>query len=349
MALVLLALALKPQASIIDKISNSSLEVNEIATEEPYNGKIYHIFFHSLILYPELAFSGQRAKQYNDWMTTRKEFIAILDKLYNNDFVLADIEEVRKAKVNGKPFMFPKDKKPLIISVDDVNYYDYMINDGFAEKLVIDDNGIVANLVKTPQNNYVIDYQGDVMPILNAFVEKYPDFSHNGAKGIVAVTGYQGVFGYRITSLIEGELEQAKFQAMEVATKLKQNGWQIACHSYSHSIKFKDGSISLASFKSDIEKWQQHIAPIVGNTNIFIAPFGTQFATNSAQFDILAQYGFDIYCSVCKNMKTSTYKGFLINERLNFDGFTMLKYPSRITESFFDLTGIVDPIRYLVV
>jgi hypothetical protein len=345
--LILLTYLLKPQASKVGEEVNANLETSKEQSAQiaSYNGKVYHIFFHSLILYPELAFSGKKASQYNDWMTTRKEFKVILDKLYENDFVLADIDEIRTAKISGKPFMFPKGKKPLIISVDDVNYYDYMKNDGFAEKLIVDENGMIANLVRTPQNKYIIDYEGDVAPILDRFVALHPDFSYKGAKGILAVTGFQGVFGYRTTTLQGEELKVAKIKAKEVAQTLKSKGWKIACHSYTHSSKFKDGSISMEKLKADIQSWQTHIAPIVGTTNIFIAPFGTQFATNGKQFQLFVDNGYNIYCSVCKKMNTSVSKNCLISERLNFDGFTMLKYPSRITECFFELDEIIDPMR----
>lgn len=315
--------------------------------EEIYKGKVYHIFFHSLILYPNLAFSGKNAKKYNDWMTTRNEFKAILNKLYENDFMLVDIDYVQKGYSTGG-FRFPKGKKPLIISVDDVNYYDYMKGDGFAEKLIVDE-GNIACLVKTPKGKYIVDYEGDAAPILDRFLEIYPQFSYKGARGILAVTGFQGVFGYRITTLAGAELASALSDARQVATALKNEGWKIACHSYTHSNRFKDGSISVESLKNDIDKWQKKIAPVVGKSNIFIAPFGTQFPVNSEQFKEITRSGFNVYCSVCKNMNSKFANDCLISERLNFDGFTMMKYPSRITKCFFELDGIIDKSRYNIV
>ena len=37
----------------------------------------------------------------------------------------------------------------------------------------------------------------DLVPILDRFVEEHPDFSYRGAKAILALTGYNGVLGYR--------------------------------------------------------------------------------------------------------------------------------------------------------
>ena len=49
----------------------------------------------------------------------------------------------------------------------------------------IEDDGTVS----------VGDY--DVVPLIDRFVEEHPDFSYRGAKGIVALTGYNGILGYR--------------------------------------------------------------------------------------------------------------------------------------------------------
>ncbi|MDP4170355.1 MAG: hypothetical protein Q8906_07060, partial [Bacillota bacterium] len=48
-----------------------------------YKGPIEHIFFHPLVVYPQLAFDGDRlAKGYNDWFVTVNEFNKIIQSLY---------------------------------------------------------------------------------------------------------------------------------------------------------------------------------------------------------------------------------------------------------------------------
>jgi polyribonucleotide nucleotidyltransferase len=39
----------------------------------------------------------------------------------------------------------PEGKKPFVLSQDDVSYYHYMDGDGFAQKLIVDENGKVTN------------------------------------------------------------------------------------------------------------------------------------------------------------------------------------------------------------
>lgn len=312
------------------------------AEVEPYFGKVRHIFFHSLILYPQLAFSGADAQGYKDWMVTRREFKEILHRLYRNGYALVDIRLVYQA--GGKGFLFPKGKKPLIISVDDVNYYESMKNKGFAQKLIVDQNERLAALVKTPDGGVMVDYEGDIAPIIENFVKLHPDFSYNQAKGVLAVTGYQGVFGYRITSLKGNELEQELNEAKRVADWLKNSGWKIACHSYGHSPKFKDGSITIDRLKSDMEKWNGRIAPVTGKTDIFIPPYGRHFASGDSRFKLLRQNGFNIFCPVYKKMETVFSNGYMVSQRLNIDGLTLTKYPSRM-DGLFDIDGVIDPAR----
>jgi hypothetical protein len=306
---------------------------------ELYDGKIYHIFFHSLIIEPQKAFSGGMKNGYNNWMTTREEFKKILDRLYENNFILININELITYK-NGQlvknQLALPKGKKPLIISLDDVNYYEYMKGCGFADRLVVKD-GKVTTIVKTPSGEK-IDWEGDAIPILDSFVEKHPDFSHNGAKGIVAVTGYQGVFGYRLKD------DREKAQAKLIARTLKNTGWLIASHSYGHSAMFKKG-IGLADFRNDLDKWDRYIASIVGKTNIYISPFGVYFNPNDARMNYLKSKGYNIFCPVYKEMTIKTQNNILISERLNIDGLTMLKYPNRIKKYFFDPSAVVDSGR----
>ncbi|MGB4033840.1 MAG: hypothetical protein WBM21_03265 [Christensenellales bacterium] len=325
----LMASAPVASALTVPKQSESSLAV-------PYNGKIYHIFFHSFIIYPELAFNSPRAKGYRDWMVTRGEFKEILNRLYENDFSLIDINYVRDCIINNRPLMFYSKKKPLILSVDDVNYYDYMKNDGFAEKLIVDENGVLAATVRTKDGS-VIDYEGDIFPVVEDFVKSHPDFSFNNAKGIIAVTGYQGVFGYRI-SRDTHDIENAK----KVAWALKINGWRIACHSFGHSIGFKDGSISFERLKRDTEKWNSVIAPITGPINIYISPFGMHMNAGDNRFKYLIESGFNIYCPVYKKMNITVNNGCMISQRLNFDGFTLRNYPERIEREFFSAKGILE-------
>lgn len=125
--------------------------------------------------------------------------------------MLVDINDVwsESTDASGQPVMvrntlyIPEGKKPLIISYDDVNYYDYMIEDGFTYKLIIGDDGLIWSYGLDPQGNEVISQDLDAITILDKFVREHPDFSPFGAKGSLSLTGYQGILGYRTQNDID--------------------------------------------------------------------------------------------------------------------------------------------------
>ena len=95
--------------------------------------------------------------------------------------------------------MVPEGKIPFVLSQDDVSYYHYMDGDGCASKLVLDENGEVKNEYVDADGNVLVgDY--DLVPLLDSFIKEHPDFSYHGRKGILAMTGYNGVLGYRTDS-----------------------------------------------------------------------------------------------------------------------------------------------------
>ena len=49
-----------------------------------------------------------------------------------------------------------------------------------------------------------------MVPLIDAFVKKHPDFSYRGAKGTLALTGYNGVLGYRTSKSQYGDNEKKK-------------------------------------------------------------------------------------------------------------------------------------------
>jgi len=320
-------------------------------TLEKYDGMIYHAFFHSLIVYPELAFAknNPQAEGYNMWMTTVSEFKLMLEELYKNDFILFDIESAITVNEDGtitqNELMLPAGKKPLVISVDDVNYYDYMKGSGFAARLLLDENGDVATEVEAPDGTVSITYDGDVVPILDAFVKKHPDFSHQGAKGVLAVTGYQGALGYRITDLTGDDLTEAQGIVTDLSARLRNTGWKFASHSYTHNQYFNKGTITMAQMQSEITRWNELIGPYVGGTSIFIAPFGVHFKNSDERYRLLIESGISVYCGVGGSMSTIYYGDNMMQDRLNLDGYTMLKAPERIEKHFFKVADVIDPLR----
>src|SRR5699024_7083112 len=92
--------------------------------------------------------------------------------------------------------LLPPGKKPFVLSQDDGSYYHYRDGDGMASRLVLDEKGQVKCEYREDDGSISVgDY--DMVPLIDSFVEEHPDFSYRGRKGILAMTGYNGVLGYR--------------------------------------------------------------------------------------------------------------------------------------------------------
>ena len=125
-------------------------------------------------------------------------------------------------------------------------------------------------------NEVTGDY--DLVPILNSFIAEHPDFSYRGAKAILAVTGEEGIFGWRNAA-----------EAAEVVAALKADGYQIACNTYAN---LNYGVSSVDIIKADLTSWNQNIKPALGDVDILVVARGGELAASSSQFKALREAGF---------------------------------------------------------
>ena len=113
-----------------------------------------------------------------------------------------------------------------------MNYYEYMRGNGYADRLVLDKYNHVVSQTKGKDGKFTQSESNDIVPILNRFVKEHPDFSLNGQKGVVGLTGYNGVLGYRTNELDSKDYSKRKEQAIKVANAMKRDGWTFASHSW---------------------------------------------------------------------------------------------------------------------
>lgn len=299
---------------------------------------IPHVFFHTLIVDTKKAFDNDvKSNGYNQVMTTIPEFNSMLQELYNRGFVLVGLHDMAEEIVdeNGinvmkeKDIMLPEGKKPIVISQDDVCYYEYMVGDGFASRLIIGEDGRVTTEMDLDDGSSITgDY--DLIPLLNKFIDEHPDFSYKGAKAIIAVTGYNGVFGYRTDASYKDSnpnFESDKEKVKKIAAALKNDGFELASHSWGHRHL---GRISFSEFKNDSDKWEENVESLIGATDILLYPFGTDvsdwhpYKDSNERYMYLHNLGFRYYCTV----DSSKYwvqigKNYLRQGRRNLDGYRM--------------------------
>ena len=311
-----------------------------------YTGPVEHIFFHPLIAYPERAFDNDSlSRGYDDWFTTVPEFRMILDALYRHNYLLIDVRDLFDEETAGgrttlirRDLLLPEGKKPLILSIDDMNYYEYMRENGNVYKLVLDPAQRVASYAVTPQGQELIAYDNEIVPILDAFVQDHPDFSWQGAKGIIALTGYEGILGYRTNDRTSPAYEQEKEGALQVVRRLKETGWTFASHSWGHLDMAK---VSYNTFVRDTQRWKDEVEPLIGPTTIYVYPFGSQVPPGDPKFPYLLSAGFRILCSVGPSPYQPQSGSHAIMERRHIDGLA-LRTQRRMLLHLFDADEVID-------
>jgi len=323
----------------------------------PMGEPVPHLFFHSLVVDPERAFDGDDAAPgYDDYMATVREFDRTLDALLERDYVLVEPRDIATVGGDGhmqyRTIRLPRGKKPLVLSLDDLSYYEYMEGDGFADRLVLDDSGRVRNEY-TDASGRTRTGAYDMVPILDDFVSEHPEFSYHGAKGVIAMTGYDGVLGYR-TSLRSHadrkDLGSDRRAAKRVATAMKSNGWTFASHTWGH---INMTTAPLAKVRADHERWTKDVEPLVGPTDMLIYPFGADISDTSAYsgptYDYLKEQGFDYFFNVDGGSSWQQREGgYLRQARMNVDGITLRRNISGASDGldpFVTAEDVIDPRR----
>jgi len=330
----------------------------------PYDGIVEHLFFHEVIAYPQLAFDGDSGQQgYDEYMVTVGEYVKMLESIYSKGYILVNMNDVwsehttdsgaRRMKKNT--LMIPEGKKPLILSFDDISFYEYMSKDGFMEKLIIGPDGEIWDSGFDPSGNPVVTQEMTVVTVLDKFVKEHPDFSLDGVKGCIALTGYEGILGYRTQFDSKNDTPEARINRTQeiarvrpVIQKLKDTGWYFATHSYGH---INLNKASLNGVKTDADRWLNEVGSLIGETTLFIYPFGSRLDGGDVNktgpsFQYYVELGFRVFASVGieSYSKIKSDINAVICDRMHADGGTLRRERTRYMK-FYDAIEVFDPMR----
>ena len=273
--------------------------------------QVTHIFYHSLVVDPERGFAGDDsiAAGFKQWMTTMDEFNKITQTMYDNGYVMVRLRDlvVQTTDADGTVhftpntnLMLPPGKKAYVLSLDDLSYYHSYDGRGIASKMVLDENGKpVCEYIQADGTTVTGAY--DCVPLLDQFIEEHPDASYHGAKGMIALTGYNGILGYRTDIAYKtGEnlsadqqawldahpdfnWEQECQEAKKVADAIKEQGWEFASHTWGH---MHVGDASMERLQADTEKWENYVKPLVGETDTIIFAHGQDLDGYRLWYDV---------------------------------------------------------------
>lgn len=337
-----------------------------VAYEDP--NSIPNLSFNSLIVDASRAFaSEEHGSSLKKNYITITEFENILQQLYNNNYILVDPHEFVTTGVNdfgleayvAQPIMLPAGKKPIILTQTNLNYETYLIDGngdkiadeaglGFASRMVIGDDGnVVCEYIDATGQTHVGAY--DLVPILDAFVEDHPDFSYKGAKAILALSGHDGLFGYRTNVEAENYFGTAVYEldvadATSVAQALKESGYSLACYTYGNSAY---GNIEATEIQDEMNLWNSEVTPIIGDTDTIVFAQDSDISDGivymGEKHNVLQDQGFRYYIGFCGDPSpwTIVVDDYIRQGRIKVNGATLTSDTEWFT-GIFDVTLVLD-------
>lgn len=335
-------------------------EIKDVST-------IPNLSFHVLMADPSRACNKDVSGadlygSYNKNFVSVEEFSRILNQLYANNYVLVDFDSFisNVPGVDGNNSFFaqsiylPQGKKPIMITETMVNYFEYMVDPdkdgvldgsghGFANKLVLDDNGeIKASYVDASGQTLIGNY--DLVPVLEAFIQEHPDFCYQGARAILAVSGTEGVFGYRTNTSYVSRFGQDFYDkevegAKQIVAALREKGYTIASYTYSN-LAYR--SMTTLQIQSELQNWTNQITPVIGEVDTIVFARASDIESYSGTtFNALYNSGLRFFLNSGSSPRVDVNTTFVRQTRLMVTGETMAWYSSQFS-NYFDCNVVLD-------
>lgn len=332
---------------------------------------ILNLSFQTLIADPERAFTHEEyGSSLKKNFVTTNEFSKILQGLYENDYILVsfdDFIEVSTSESGVKTYKYkelylPEGKKPLVLTQTNVNYNLYLVDSdedmiadrggvGIASKMILENDGSIScELINADGSVSTGAY--DLVPILDAFVEEHPDFSYHGSKAVLALTGYNGLFGYRTHAAARATFGEEQYEKdvatiQALAKKLTETGYQLACYTYGNC---SFGKYSISQIQSDISKWNDEVVPILGNIDTLVlaqnSDIGSGMLYSGEKYNYLKSAGFNYYIGYCAEGDPFTFIAdeYVRQGRLIVSG-SNIKNNSKWFNGIFETKDLLDEVR----
>lgn len=334
--------------------------------------KIPNYSIRMLIADPDRAFQDDKyLSSFTRNFLTTEEFRNILQALYDNGYVLVSMEDVFTTRqtadgqwiYEANTIYLPEGKTPFILTQTNVNYHTYLVDGsdedrypdgegrGFASKLILLDGKPVNEYVDAQGTTHTGAY--DMIPILEEFIAGHPDFSYRGARAIIAVTGYDGLFGYRTNSEAEQEFGAAIYEqelegARTIARALTDLGYELACYTYEEKAY---GGMSASEIRADLSGWTTEVINILPDVDIFVYAKNSDVGPengyyNDTRLTILTDAGFSRFVgyATAGNPWAVITDSYIRQGQILLNPNTVTYHPDWFGNAF-DAQEILDPNR----
>ena len=330
-----------PEDQIIQ--SNLYVATSNTSPVTNYQGVVEVVCVKPLIVDTKVAFETNYVASTDSYYLTTSEFRAILESLYAKNYCLIDPSSMADLEnptfLNIRDVVIPEGKKPLVIVLEDLSYTANLSSLGVCQRLVLNDLGQVCGEYVSASGQVVVSRPSEAIGILDAFIEEHPDFSYNGVKGVISLTGYQSVFGYitdrdqvddRNAALVaaglpeispsDSDIEANKATVISIMDKLKESGWILASSTYGF---INANHCELGTIQSDTEKWLSQVGSLTGPVNMLVYPNGDFIRGSDSRCVYLKEQGFRIFFGVGPSAYNTYGDNYLYFDRCMLNGDTL--------------------------
>ena len=342
-----------------------------VAWDDPND--VINLSFQLLVSDPDRTFRNHaNSSLFNRSFVTVDEFSQILQQLYDNGYILVSADDLFEfsTDVDGtsictaKTLYLPAGRKPIMLTQTNVNYNYYLIdsdNDkipdanggGFGTRLVLEGDQLLCETLDSNGHTQTGAY--DMIPILEEFISVNPDFAYKNARATIALTGYNGLFGYRTEPTAKDRIgdmayDEAIYSAEAIANWLRNHGYELAFYTYDN-IAYGDCGVSV--IRADLQRWQDEVEPIIGHVNTIVyaqnSDITSEIFYSGEKYNLLKEYGFQYYVGFCTEGApwANVAAEYVRQGRILVSG-SSLAYHADWFSSMFDATLILDPSRGVV-
>lgn len=262
-----------------------------------------------LIADPDRAFDNDRySEMANKELLTAAEFRLLLEVLYQNDYVLVHANEIVDEDGKLQSLIVPADKKPLLLFLDEFYFTPERIESGVCARLDLNAKQEVVGVVQDRMGGEELSDNATAINVLENFLQEHQDFSFNGAKGVIVLSGVDGLLGYPLLPEQSArQLQQAQNIGLEfqqnpldnldanreklakIFAALRERQWLFASQSYG---RLSIPDYSLAAISADTERMHELTVELCGPLEIFSFTGGNHAEGQPMLTKHLAESGF---------------------------------------------------------
>ncbi len=286
------------------------------------------------------------------------EFAGILEQLYEGGYVLVDSRSFVTGESGLRGIPCPRGKKPLVIVLEDFYCSLPRAESGLAWRLDLNEKGQVEGVLLHRDGSEESDRSYSAIGILEDFIEGHPDFSFNGATGVIALVGQYGIFGYPVADVQDlalrrdaagmgadiPELPPADFTANRqkveaIVTALISRNWSMASGTYSRlSLPF----VYMEEIEKDLAMTAMWVEPFTGELTALYCPFGDHIEGNPQKTKLYTGAGYKLQSGYGTWAYWHGGDGYVYVSRTQLSGTALRQASSVNLKRFFDPAKVLD-------